>query len=662
MTKVNSVKGGLVRGAVLTGVASILAACGGGGGGGGGGGLPGGPVASNEYVISLSAAKTELPLNIGNAGPGIGIDAPYTTTVYVSARRKNTGDAIPGGEDVFGCNVLPSGLEYGALYYLDGDPDHETEADLPGGGTIKVPSAYRAVTLDANAGGASFHFHAGDMAGTAEITCSVSDPQSGKQVSDTIRLTVGQATGRASQVRVNAAAPEYLFAQNTNGPTQLLMQAQVLDDAGQRVPNPTGNNLFAEIVPGSTPGALLRGTGGDGTAVRVRSVNGQAQFSVISGAQTGTALVRVTADRADNNVDNGIANPVTNLISVPVVAAIGQAPLVIATATDLPEAYQGLSYATVLVAQGGLPPYTWSRVPDSALPPGLNLSADGVITGAPSQGGVFRFALRTTDSGTIPQTLTREFSIAIGAAPVGEPPAPVIATSALPEGAINTPYLAVVTATEGDGNYAWTAQGLPAGLSITSTGIISGAPTAGGVFDVALQVISAGRTTIRVVRLNIADSSVDDETAPQVAFTIPADGAVDVSPTANVTVVFNEAMDADSIVPQSFAVYRIDGFDGNPTQIVVGTTETAPSTLPTTTDLLAEGDRRFTFGPVDYLEVRPAGVNLVPGQHYRVVMSASPRDLAGNQVCNTSDQCGTAADPVEGSTPSYVFEFRVGVE
>lgn len=642
----------------------MLAACGGGGGGGGGGGLPGGPVASNEYEISLSAARTELPLNIGNAGPGIGIDAPYTTTVYVSARRKNTGDAIPGGEDVFGCNVLPSGLEYGALYYLDGDPEHETEIELPGGETITVPSAYRAVTLDANAGGASFHFHAGDMAGTAEITCSVSDPQSGKQVSDTIRIAVGQATGRASQVRVDAESPQFLFAQNTNGPTQLLLQAQVLDDAGQRVPNPTGNNLFAEIVPGSVPGALLRGTGGDGTTVRTRSINGQAQFSVISGAQTGNVLVRVTADRSDNNVDNGIANPVTNLVSVPVVAAVGQAPLELVTPTGLPEAYQGLSYATVLVAQGGVPPYTWSQVPGSMLPPGLSLSTDGVITGSPSQGGVFRFALRTTDSGTIPQTRTREFSIAIDAAPVGEPPAPVIATSALPDGAINTPYVAVVTATEGDGNYFWLAQGLPAGLSITPSGIISGTPTAGGNFNVALEVQSAGRTTIRVVPLSVTGSSANDVTPPQVAFTIPADRAVDVSPTANVTVVFNEAMDADSIVPQSFAVYRIDGFGGNPTQVTVGPgSDSTPSTLPTATDLIAETDRRFTFGPVEYGGALPSiGIKLVPGQHYRVVMSASPRDLAGNQICNTGGECGTAASPVEGNTPSYQFEFRVGVQ
>lgn len=654
------------RGLALTGVASAMVACGG-GGGGGGGGISGGPEPVNEYEMTLTAAQPELPLNIAGEGPGIGVHAPYTTTVYVSAKRKNTGDVIPGGEEVFGCNVLPGGLEYGALYYLDGDPDHETEVDQPDGSTISIPNAYRSVTLGANAGGASFHFHAGAMAGTAQITCSVTDPQSNKQVSKTISIAVGLATGKASQVRVTAAAPEYLFAQNTNGPTQLLMQAQVLDDAGQRAPNPSANNLYAEVVSGSAEGVALRGAGTDGSTVKVRSVNGQAQFSLVSGAYTGVALVRVTADRADNNVDNGITLPVSNLVSVPVVAAVGQEALAISTETALPDAYQDLSYATVLTAQGGVPPYSWSRVTGSVLPPGLSLSTDGVITGTPRSGGVYRFALRAVDSSTFAQSAIREFSIAI-AEPEPEVPveeviaAPAIATGSLPDGVINMPYLALAAASGGDGTNVWSAQGLPAGLSITPSGIISGTPTAGGEFDVALQVVSAGKTAIRVVRLSIGGASVDDVTPPQVAFTIPADRAVDVSPTANVTVVFNEAMDADSIVPQSFAVYRIDGFGGNPTQNAVGTTGTAPSTLPTSTDLLAEGDRRFTFGPIDYLNVRPAGVSLVPGQHYRVVMSASPRDLAGNQICNTAGQCGTAANPVEGGTASYVFEFRVGVQ
>ena len=67
--------------------ATLLAAC------GGGGGSPGDTPES--YTITLRAAKTSLPLNVAHYPPGIGVDAPFTTTLYVSAKK---GDApIPGG-------------------------------------------------------------------------------------------------------------------------------------------------------------------------------------------------------------------------------------------------------------------------------------------------------------------------------------------------------------------------------------------------------------------------------------------------------------------------------------------------------------------------------------------------------------------------------------
>ena len=55
---------------------------------------------------------------------------------------------------------------------------------------------------------------------------------------------------------------------------------------------------------------------------------------------------------------------------------------------------------TTFTATGGsfTPPYTWSLAFGSALPAGMSLSADGTLSGTPTQSGTFDFTLQLTDS------------------------------------------------------------------------------------------------------------------------------------------------------------------------------------------------------------------------------------------------------------------------
>jgi hypothetical protein len=55
--------------------------------------------------------------------------------------------------------------------------------------------------------------------------------------------------------------------------------------------------------------------------------------------------------------------------------------------TSLPGGAVNQAYSTTLSAAGGTAPYTWSLAVNSALPPGLSLSANGQITGTPTSGG-----------------------------------------------------------------------------------------------------------------------------------------------------------------------------------------------------------------------------------------------------------------------------------
>jgi len=71
--------------------------------------------------------------------------------------------------------------------------------------------------------------------------------------------------------------------------------------------------------------------------------------------------------------------------------------LSIVTACPLTPGTTGVAYAAVVVATGGTAPYTWT-ISVGALPTGLTLSADGLISGTATGGGTSNFTLQVTDS------------------------------------------------------------------------------------------------------------------------------------------------------------------------------------------------------------------------------------------------------------------------
>lgn len=88
---------------------------------------------------------------------------------------------------------------------------------------------------------------------------------------------------------------------------------------------------------------------------------------------------------------------------------ISYTPLAVTTAS-LPAATGGRSYTATLAATGGLAPYSWS-VPAGTLPPGLRLSAAGVISGIPDVAGTYPFTVTVTDAQTA--TATKGLSITV---------------------------------------------------------------------------------------------------------------------------------------------------------------------------------------------------------------------------------------------------------
>jgi hypothetical protein len=371
-------------------MAMLLSACGGGGGSAGD--------TQERYSITLRADKTSLPTNISMLPVGyVGASAPYTTTLYVNAKEGD--DAIPPGKDIFSCKL--EGLPSGVLYYLDGSTDHE---DKDGN-----PLAFRSVILPANAGGSSFHFHAWTEAGTAHITCSVVDPRDNRVYSASVDIAVGAVTGKPSSIQVISEAPNYLGAQGnlSNLRSSIVIQSSIWDDANQPVPNPTAPNLQVSIksVGGASLGARLQSGSASGVSIQVRTIGGVASFTLSSGPNTGLILLELTADRYDNDVSNGIKDPVTQYIAIPVVNVWGplQFPPLNPNGTPNTDAMtfkgaSGQAFAGALDAEGGALPYTWAGL--DALPSGLSLnSQSGIISGViNSTEGTYKFRVMVTDA------------------------------------------------------------------------------------------------------------------------------------------------------------------------------------------------------------------------------------------------------------------------
>src|SRR5579885_941163 len=158
------------------------------------------------------------------------------------------------------------------------------------------------------------------------------------------------------------------------------------------------------------------------------------------------------------------------------------------TTTTLPNGTVGAAFTASLAAQGGVPPYTWA-ISAGSLPTGLSLSStSSSVSGTPSAPGTFNVTVQVTDSGSPRQSATQSYSVTIYPA--------LVITTMLSDGLAGVPYSATLAALGGLPPYTWSAGVLPPGLTFNAAGpAISGTPTAGGSFQIALTVTDNATNT-----------------------------------------------------------------------------------------------------------------------------------------------------------------------
>ncbi|HVB85752.1 MAG TPA: putative Ig domain-containing protein [Candidatus Dormibacteraeota bacterium] len=235
-------------------------------------------------------------------------------------------------------------------------------------------------------------------------------------------------------------------------------------------------------------------------------------------------------------VDSTLPSPQTTTQNL----AINISALVISS-SSLSNGTIGTAYNnTPVTASGGTGPYTYA-VASGSLPSGLSLNtSNGAITGTPSASAIDQsFSIKVTDSSVPAQTATSStLSMIVNFV--------VTTTSPLSSGAVGVAYNQTINAEGGQPPYTFAVDGggnpLPAGLSLSSSGVLSGSPT------------TAATTS------NIIVDAADSATTPQTA-----------QPVYSITISTPCGSGSESLLNGQYA-FLLTGFDneGTPEPALVG--------------------------------------------------------------------------------------------
>jgi hypothetical protein len=199
---------------------------------------------------------------------------------------------------------------------------------------------------------------------------------------------------------------------------------------------------------------------------------------VLSGAPTGFGTFNFTVTATDAN---GCAGSRSYSLLISNCSAITVNP------ASLPNSSVGASYSQTVSATGGAAPYTFS-VSAGTLPPGLTLASGGALTGTPTTAGSFTFTVMATDANGCMGT--RGYTLVIC-------PTIAISPASLPSGLAGVAYSQTLTASGGTAphTFAVTSGALPAGVTLSSSGVLTGTPTSSGSFSFTVTATDAGGCT-----------------------------------------------------------------------------------------------------------------------------------------------------------------------
>jgi len=334
-----------------------------------------------------------------------------------------------------------------------------------------------------------------DQGQTLNFTAQVANDSSGAGVTWSMSGTSCSGTACGTFSNQTTSAVTYNAPASVSGSMTVTILATSVTDTTKSMsstvvvtppPSITTTSLASGTV-GTAYSATLQASGGAGTLTWSLASGSTLPAGLSlssSGAISGTPTTPATTSFTVKVTDSSGGQPGPVSATQQLSLTIKPAQLIITT-TSLSNGVVGTAYNASLTSSGGTGAISWS-VTSGSLPAGLNLSGSA-ISGTPTAAGTVPFTVTATDSGTPPQTVNQPLSITIN-------PQLAITTTTLPNGVVSAPYSASLQSSGGVGTITWsvTSGTLPAGLSMSGAGAISGTPTAGGTSNFTVTAKDSG--------------------------------------------------------------------------------------------------------------------------------------------------------------------------
>ena len=433
-----------------------------------------------QYVLDVTTAASDAPV-VTSAAPG-------ELTTGIAYRHAFTATATGGGALTWRLTgALPTGVTFDAA-----------TGTLSGRTTVQGAFPVTMTVTDASARATSRRYTIRSAGTVLPGALSASTGVVGRSYSGQLAAAGGTAPYRWTAVSKPSWATVSASGAVTGVPTAAgpdVFALTVTDAAGRTATRQYTVNVSGPLVVRDLAGRLGSSVGG--------TVLAGTRFSFPVPVYGGTRAYAVTGDvvpagvtvSGSGTVSGSLSTPGDRTLTVSVRDAVGARvtktltlrvvdPLVLSG--TVPAASVGQPLSATFTPVGGVAPYT---VTAAGVPTGLAFdAATGVLSGTPTAVATAAVTLTVTDA--VGRVYTRRVSMRIRTAlttTVGQ----------LPGASTGRSYSARLTATGGTGTYSWrvSAGGLPPGLTLSTSGSISGTPTTAGTYVVSFTARDAeGRT------------------------------------------------------------------------------------------------------------------------------------------------------------------------